>query len=157
MCSSDLQELTATIAEIEKHYKKAQQFRQKLQAVSRSMKPKMHRSLRWGLARAMVQVSRLIRGIAFSSITRRALAGTLRRVVDELRPIEKEIAKVQRKLEQTGSAQGQAAVLRKELRQHSQQIQQLEEESGASSAELRRTLQIVERGDRKSTRLNSSH
>ncbi len=39
-------ELLATIAEIEKHYKKAQQFRQKLQAVSRGMKPKMHRGLR---------------------------------------------------------------------------------------------------------------
>jgi len=66
-----VEELTATVMEIEKHYKKAQQFRQKLQAVSRSMKPKMHRSLRWGLARAMVQVSRLIRGIAFSSSTRK--------------------------------------------------------------------------------------
>jgi len=142
-----VEELTATVMEIEKHYKKAQQFRQKLQAVSRSMKPKMHRSLRWGLARAMVQVSRLIRGIAFSSSTRRSLAGTLRRVVDELRPVEREIAKIQRKLEQSNGSQGQGSPLRKELRQHSQRIQQLEEESGASSAELRRTLQIVERGE----------
>src|SRR6266700_4575 len=39
------EELTSTITEIEKHYRKAQQFRQKLQAVSRGMKPKMHRSL----------------------------------------------------------------------------------------------------------------
>ena len=37
--------------------------------------------------------------------------------------------------------------LRKELRQLSQRIQQLEEESGATSTELRRTLQIVERGE----------
>ncbi len=42
---------------------------------------------------------------------------------------------------------GGAALLRKELRQHSQSIQQVEEDSGASSAELRRTLQIVERGE----------
>ena len=39
------------------------------------MKPKMHRSLRWSLARTMVNISRLIRGIHFSSPTRRALAG----------------------------------------------------------------------------------
>jgi RNA polymerase primary sigma factor len=33
------------------------------------------------------------------------------------------------------------------MRQHSQRIQQVEEESGASAVELRRTLQIVERGE----------
>ena len=142
------EELTATIAEIEKHYRKAQQFRQKLQAVSRGMKPKMHRSLRWNLARTMVAISRLIRGIQFSSATRRALALSLRKVVDELRPIEREIARMQRKLETpVNGAHGVAASLRKELRQRSQSMQQLEEESGASSTELRRTLQIVERGE----------
>jgi RNA polymerase primary sigma factor len=142
------EELTATIAEIEKHYRKAQQFRQKLQAVSRGMKPKMHRSLRWSLARTMVAISRLIRGIQFTSATRRALALSLRKVVDELRPIEREIARMQRKLETPiNGAHGGAASLRKELRQRSQSMQQLEEESGASSTELRRTLQIVERGE----------
>ncbi|HEV2200348.1 MAG TPA: RNA polymerase sigma factor RpoD [Bryobacteraceae bacterium] len=142
------EELLATTAEIEKHYKKAQQFRQKLQAVSRGMKPKMHRSLRMGLARTMVAISRLIRAIPFSSMTRRDLAGSLRRAVEALRPVEREIARVQRKLETAqGGAHGQAATLRKEMRQHAQQIQQMEEESGATSAELRRTLQIVERGE----------
>ncbi len=142
------EELAAAIAEIEKHYKKAQQFRQKLSAISRGMKPKMHRSLRWGLARIMVNISRLIRGIHFSSTTRRALAGRLRRAVDDLRPLEREIARIQRKLEAPANgAHGGSATMRKELRQHSQRIQQLEEESGASATELRRTLQIVERGE----------
>jgi len=88
-------ELIATVAEIEKHYKKAQQFRQKLQAISRGMKPKMHRSIRWSLARTMVNISRLIRGIHFSSMTRRALAGRLRTAVEDLRPIEREIARIE--------------------------------------------------------------
>ena len=142
-------ELQRTIAEIEKQYKKAQQARQKLQAISRGMKPKMHRSLRWGLARTMVNTSRLIRGIAFSSTSRRALAGRLRQAVDDLRPLEKEIARVQRKLEAStpNGANGGSATLRKELRSHSQRIQHHEEESGASATELRRTLHIVERGE----------
>ena len=141
-------DLVLAIAEIEKHYKKAQQCRQKLQAISRGMKPKMHRSLRWSLARTMVNISRLIRGIHFSSATRRALAGRLRRAVDDLKPIEREIARVQRKIESPqNGAHGGAAAMRKEMRQHSQRISQLEEESGASSTELRRTLQIVERGE----------
>jgi RNA polymerase primary sigma factor len=141
-------ELARTIAEIEKHYKKAQQFRQKLQAISRSMKPKMHRSLRWNLARTMVCISRLIRGIHFSSATRRVLASKLRTSVEELRPVEREIARLQRKIESpSNGAHGGSSALRKEMRQHSQRIQQVEEDSGATSAELRRTLQIVERGE----------
>jgi RNA polymerase primary sigma factor len=141
-------DLLATIGEIEKQYRKAQQCRQKLQAISRGMKPKAHRVLRWSLARVMVCISRLIRRIPFSSQTRRELAGKLRVLVEELRPIEREIAKIQRKLETPANgAHGASGMLRKEMRQHSQRIQQVEEESGASAVELRRTLQIVERGE----------
>lgn len=82
-------EFLRLIAEIEKHSKKAQQFRQKLQAISRGMKPKEHRRLRWSLARTMVLISRLIRGIQFSFPVRRVLAGRLRHAVEELRPLEK--------------------------------------------------------------------
>ena len=72
--SAQLEELLAKIAEIEKYYKKSQQFRQKLQAVSRQMKPKQHRTLRYGLARNMVQISRIIRNVAFSTAVRVPLA-----------------------------------------------------------------------------------
>ncbi len=138
------QELLNTLTEIEKQYKKAQQFRQKLHAVSRNLKPTTHRSLRWNLARTMVTISRLIRGIPFSLETRHQLANRLRRAVDELRPIEREIARVQRELEAAGAA---GANLRKELKQHSQRIQEHEDESGATASELRRTMQVVERGE----------
>jgi len=147
--TAQLEDLLSKIAEIEKYYKKSQQFRQKLQAVSRQMKPKQHRSLRYGLARNMVQISRIIRDVAFSTAVRRSLAGRLRCAVEELKPLEREIAKIQRKLEEPAQ-QGHghpSRDLRKELRQCSQRIQQLEEECGASSTELRRTLQIVERGE----------
>src|SRR5712671_6545951 len=39
------EDLVAKIDEIERYYKKAQQYRQKLQAISRQMKPKQHRNL----------------------------------------------------------------------------------------------------------------
>src|SRR5277367_4047261 len=107
--TGQLNDLLAQIAEIEKYYKKSLQFRQKLQAVSRLMKPKQHRGLRYGLARNMVQISRIIRNIGFSTSVRRSLAGRLRCSVEELK--------------------------------------QLEEDCGASATELRRTLQIVERGE----------
>ncbi len=144
--STQLNDLLAQVSEIEKYYKKSQQFRQKLQAVSRQMKPKQHRGLRYGLARNMVQISRIIRKVQFSTSVRRSLAGRLRCAVDELKPLERDIAKLQRKLEEP--AHGQTSRdLRKELRQCGQRIQQVEEDCGASASELRRTLHIVERGE----------
>ena len=148
--SAQTEELLSKIDEIERHYRKAQQFRQKLQAISRGMKPKQHRSLRYGLARAMVQVSRIIRQIAFGTPIRRSLADKLRTAVDELKPLEREIARLQRKTEEPPNGHvhsGGSRDLRKELRQCSQRIQQIEEECGTSAAELRRTLHVVERGE----------
>ncbi len=136
------------IEEIEKNYKKAQQCRQKLQAISRQMKPKQHRNLRWSLARTMVLISRQIRALQFSSLTRRRLSATLRSAVEDLKPIEREIVKIQRKIEAHNGASGTVQnALRKELRSATQSLTQIEENSGASAAELRRSLQIVERGE----------
>ena len=154
-------DLLKRIGEIEKHYKKAQQFRQKMLAISRAMKPKQYRNLRWSMARTLVQISRNIRSVQFSPIIRRRLAGRLRRAVEEFKPIEREIARTQRKLEEQSSsgngrpntagdgAHGAPATrdLRKELRQLSQHLQQLEEECGATATDLRRTLQIVDKGE----------
>src|SRR6202521_3993707 len=112
-----LEDLLTKIGEIERYYRKSQQHRQKMQAVSRQMKPKQHRGLRWGLARHMVQISRIIRNIAFSTSIRRSLAGRLRSAVDELKPLEREIAKIQRKLEEPVHNHHPARDLRKELRQ----------------------------------------
>jgi RNA polymerase primary sigma factor len=140
-------ELLAQMEEIERLYRKAQQARQKMQAVSRSLKPKQHRGLRWALARTMVQISRIIRGIGFSGWVRRNLAARLRSAVDELKPAERDISRIQRKLEEIGQENHASRELRKELRTCSQRIQQLEDDSGASATELRRTLQIVERGE----------
>ena len=144
--STQLNDLLLQISEIEKYYRKSQQFRQKLQAVSRQMKPKQHRGLRYGLARNMVQISRIIRKVQFTTSVRRSLAGRLRCAVDELKPLERDIAKLQRKLEEPSHGQT-SRDLRKELRQSGQRIQQVEEDCGASASELRRTLHIVERGE----------
>jgi len=144
--SGQLADLLAKIDEIEKQYKRGQQHRQKLQAISRSLKPKQHRNLRFALARNMVQISRIIRHIAFSTTVRHSLAGRLRSAVDQLKPLERDIARIQRKIEEPVNGQP-SRDLRKELRQCNQRIQQIEEECGASATELRRTLQIVERGE----------
>jgi len=144
--TTQLDDLLQRVDEIEKHYRRSQQFRQRLQAISRSLKPKQHRSIRYSLARSMVQISRIIRDIQFSTLIRRTLADRLRCAVDGLKPLEREIARIQRKMEEPSNGHP-SRDLRKELRQCNQRIQQIEEECGASATELRRTLQIVERGE----------
>ena len=138
----------AAIEEIDKQYRKAQQLRQKLLATPRQLKPKQHRSIRIQLARTLVRISRIIRGIRFASTIRHNLADKLRRAVEDLKPLEREIARLQRSVEQAEAGASLAARdLKKELRHFNTQIQQLEEDSGATSTELRRSLQVVERGE----------
>jgi RNA polymerase primary sigma factor len=142
-------EFLESVAEVEKLYKRAQQCRQKLLSISRGMKPKQYRSLRFGLARAMVKISRLARRLELSQGQIEKFADQVRRAVEEFKPLEQDIAVAQRRLEETGnSSAGVSRELRKELRQRSQRIQQLEEEFGTTAVELRRTLQVVERGSR---------
>jgi RNA polymerase primary sigma factor len=140
--------LLASIAEIAKHSRKAQQARQKLQAVSRGMKPKQHRSLRYSLARSLVMVSRDFRQIQFSHQFQCRVEDLIAQAVERYGPAEREIARIQRKLEECAHA-GPAVLreIRKSLRQATQRLQQMEEEAGSTASELRRTLRIIERGE----------
>ncbi len=144
-------EFLHAVQEIERIFKKTQQYRQKLMAISRGMKPKQHRSLRWNLGRTIIRIARLIRAIMFHHAVRRGLSECVRGAVDQFKPVEREIARAQRRLE--GPADNAAVgsrELRKELRQHLLRLQELESENGAPATELRRTLLTIERGEAES-------
>ena len=104
------------IAEIEKHYKKAQQFRQKLQAISRGMKPKHapHAALEPGAHHGGDLAADPRHSIQFRT-SRRPWPAACAQAVEELRPVEREIARIQRKLEASGQRAPCGATLRKEL------------------------------------------
>jgi RNA polymerase primary sigma factor len=143
-------QLLAEIEEIDKLHKKAEACRQRLVAVSRQGKPRQHRQLRFELGRTIVAISKRIRGLALSSTTRRHLIGKLRAAVEEFKALEKEIARTQRRAEENDVApvvQVNGRDAKKDLRQLTARMQQLEDECGASAVELRRTLQILDRGD----------
>jgi RNA polymerase primary sigma factor len=137
-------EFAACAQDIERHYRRILQARQKLQAIPRTLKPKQHRHQLWELGRLVVRTSRLARTIRFQSPVIRHLIDRLRGAVEELKPIEREISRVQKKLETWPAARADnVRDLRKEQRALGQQLQQLEEKFGASAAELRRTLEII--------------
>jgi len=138
------QEFLRTLEELARHYRKILQCRQKLLAIPRAMKPKLYRRQLWELARLAVRTSRLVRTIRFQSLVIRRLIECVRAAVDEMRPVEKEIARVQRKLETwPGGRADSLKEVRKEQRACAQRLQQIEERVGASAAELRRTLEII--------------
>jgi len=141
-------ELVARIAEVEKLLAKGHQLRQKMLAVPRGIKPKQYRGLRFQLARAVITMSRRIRAIQFSPCMLHRLAARLRRAVEEFKLLEGEIARTQRAIEQPApGASKNLRDRRRELKQNSNRIQQLEEEYGGTVAELRSTLRVVEKSE----------
>jgi RNA polymerase primary sigma factor len=141
------EELLLRLAEVDKLQKKAHQIRQKMLAMSRGMKPKSYRTLRWQLGRTIIGIARMLRSIPFTSAMLHQFANELRRAVDEFKPLEREVARLQRVIEQFPANQGTSREPRKELKSVMNRITQLEEDYGATATDLRRTLQIVERGE----------
>jgi RNA polymerase primary sigma factor len=144
MVEEKRQEFARHTEDVARHYKKILQCRQKLMAIPRGMKPKQYRRQLWELGRLIVRTSRLCRTIKFQSSVIRHLIDRLRAAVEELRPLENDLAKAQRKLETWPGARAEGIKeLRKEQRAFGQRLQQMEEVFGASAAELRRTLEII--------------
>jgi RNA polymerase primary sigma factor len=161
-------ELAQFFGELDRLQEKAADLRRKMIASPRSTKPKQYRTLQWSLARTVVKMSQLIRLMSFGSLVSRRMADRLRAAVDELRPIEHQIAETQRRIEDLEarangetidaddqsagmpavvSAAEQARELRKELRLCSERLEERESDFGATYTELRRTLHVVERGE----------
>jgi RNA polymerase primary sigma factor len=137
-------EFARVAEEIARNYRKILQCRQKLQAIPRGMKPKLYRRQLWELGRMIVKTSRLCRTVKFQSPVVRHLIDKLHGAVNEMKPVETGLSKMQRKLETWPGARAEGIKeLRKEQRAISQKLQQMEELFGAPAAELRRTLAII--------------
>jgi RNA polymerase primary sigma factor len=137
--------------EIAKLLKKAAAIRQKMLAVPRVTKPKAHRRLRWELGRTSVKISRLLRGVNYLPNVVRDLFSLLKSAVDEMRPVEQQIAANLRKIESAAARSEEIRWLRKEQKQLNQRVMQLEETYGTSATDLRRAMQIIERSDKEAS------
>ena len=137
-------EFSVAVEEISRTYKRVLQARQKLIAIPRGMKPKQHRRQLWELGRLIVKISRLMRTVRLQSPVVRHLIGRLRSAVEELKPVEKEITRLQRQFENWSAQRAEGAKeIRKQQKSCAQRLQQMEENFGASGSELRRTIEII--------------
>jgi RNA polymerase primary sigma factor len=144
------QQLVLTLNDMDRLYRKAQTARQKLGGINRTSKPKPYRKLRMEYARLLVQISWLVREMGFTASFQRKLSGALRRVVEELRPLERDSARLQRRLDEAAAKDSNTTALRRDLSVLTARVQQIEQECGAPTSELRKTLLVVERGEHES-------
>ncbi|HWF45389.1 MAG TPA: RNA polymerase sigma factor RpoD [Bryobacteraceae bacterium] len=149
-CSYDplIQQFNEGMQEIGKIHRKLKQSQQKLLSVSRNIKPRQFRKLRFEFGRLLVTLSRQVRALPVCARFQRSLSEALRKTVDEISALEREVGRIQRLLDDPSVTESSMGTpLRKELRALSARLQQIEEDSGTTATELRRTLRIVERGE----------
>ena len=141
-----LEEFFSTLEEMSKLYKKLQQLRARFAEIPRTKRAKEYRKVRFQMARHRIRISQLVRSLEFTHTERKRLIGKIRRTVEFLEPLEKERRVIEAKLE---TAKGDAVRdLRKRLHQIKGQLAAIEQKASATTGELRRTLQIVQEGER---------
>ena len=141
-----LEEVCETVDEIGKLAKKAQQLKSRLEKIPRKKKPKVFRRARFRLARHWIRISLMVRGIDFTHTERKRLIEKVYLMVSSLQSLEREKKRIETRL--NSAKDDTTKELRKSLNQVKGRISSIEEESGAKSSELRRTLQILAEGER---------
>ncbi|HTS71870.1 MAG TPA: RNA polymerase sigma factor RpoD [Terriglobia bacterium] len=140
-----LKEVVATIEEMERLYKKLGQLRNKRDAIPRSKRPRDFRRYSWAVAEHRILISQLIRSIQFTHTQRKVLIGTIRQAVDEMRPLEREATRLEKRLE--GNRANGNKDVRKELRQARTSLTDFEGRIHATTMELRRSYQTIMLGE----------
>ena len=116
----------------------------KLLSVPRSKKRSYLRA-RYAVARTRVEMSRRVREIALKLSEKKRLIDKIRNTVEHVQFLEREIGKLERRVD--ASKADIQAEARKEVRARRQELEEIEAASEVDPAELKRTLQIILRGE----------
>jgi RNA polymerase primary sigma factor len=143
--SGRVKDVVECIDEVERLYKKLMQLRARRNAIPRTKRPRDFRRYSWAVARHRLLISKLFRSIQFTHGERKLLIEKIRQAIEELRPLERELNKTQKKVE--GSRTNGNRDLRKDLRQLRQRLAEFEDRSQSSAGELRRSYQNIISGE----------
>ena len=146
-CALAAAETISVCFELSNLQKKAAQIRARLEASSAQARPKQIRKLRWELGRTTVAMSRAVRSLKLQPTVIRRSITALRNAVEQTRSLEKRIARNERALEKLNSSPDAAKELRREIRDLGSALSTLELKHGASSAELLRSLELIDQAD----------
>ena len=116
----------------------------KLERVPRSKK-RSYLHARYALARTRVEMSRRVRELDFKPSEKTRLITKIHQTVDRVNFLEREIAKLERRVD--ASKADVQADARKDLKARRQELDQIEVAAEVSPTELKRALQIIFRGE----------
>ena len=132
------------IDRIAKLYLLATKQASKLEKVPRSKKRPYLRA-RYALGRTRVEMSVRMRDIDFNPLEKKRLIDKIRQTVERVHFLEREIGKLERRVEASkGEVQAEA---RKDLKARKLELDEIEVASEVSPTELKRALQIIIRGE----------
>jgi len=140
-----LADVIGCIDEIERLGKKLLQLRAKLETISRRKRPRDYRRYSFAVARHRILISKLFRSTLFTHGERKALIDRVRQAVEELKPLEREKNRLERRAE--GARGNGNKDARKELRLFRVKLVEFEERSQSSATELRRSYQNIVSGE----------
>ena len=147
-----LKEVIETVNEIERLNKRVLQFKvkrdQKARGSSASRAKRLRDYRRYDLAQARhrILISKLIRSVDFTHAEHKRLVDRIRQAVDEIRPVEREVSRLEKRVE-AGRANNHKEQ-RKELQQLRVRLSELEERNQCTALELKRTHQTIVSGEK---------
>jgi RNA polymerase primary sigma factor len=108
-------------------------------------KKRLYLRVRTAVSRTRIEISQLARSLEFNPLERKRLIDKIRHTVERLQSLEREAGKLERRAD---VAKGDtAAEARRELRTRRSELREISEASEVSLTELKRTLQIILRGE----------
>jgi len=140
-----LRQTLRIISQVEKLYDTGRKHALKLQNLAKSEKHVVHLRARWRLARTWVEISHLVRSIDFSYAEKRRLIDVLRLTVERLHSLEREISRLERRV--NASRGDNANEARDELRARRAERKELEESGEVGLNSLKRGLAVIRRGE----------
>ncbi|HEV2305881.1 MAG TPA: RNA polymerase sigma factor RpoD [Candidatus Acidoferrales bacterium] len=132
------------IERVAKLYLAALKQAQKLERTPKSKKRSYLRA-RYTLSRTRVEMSNRVREIDFNLFERKRLIDKIRQTVERVHALEREITKLERRVD--ASKGDVLAEARRDLKERRTELREIEISSEVSPQELKRTLQIIVRGE----------
>src|SRR5712691_5515266 len=133
------------VDEIDRLFRRLLQLKARRDSTPRTKRPREFRRYSWAVARYRIMISNVIRSIEFTHGEKKRLIEKIRQGVEEIRPIERDVSRLEKRLE--GARGNGTKELRKELRLYKARLGGAEERRGSTASEIRRTYQSIVIGE----------
>ncbi len=141
-----VKDITCSIGELKKHYKRARQLAGRLPTIPAKQKAREYRRCRCGLGREIVRISLIVRNLGFTNFERNRLIDRVNKTVDIMRSLDHQIGKLEKRIESARS-QELKRYYRKTQRQYRADLEGLESDAGTRFEELHRTQREIIQGE----------